>query len=71
MGKTTTYSFIDMSGVKQRSLLPQGEGQDEGIYKTMSYLLLIPSLCNRDILYILDRGHRLHFWCLKAVILRI
>ncbi len=56
MGKTTTYSFIDMSGVKQWSLLPQGEGhdprdgggratqdakaEDEVAYKTMSYLLL-------------------------------
>ncbi len=50
MCKTTMFNFIDMSSTKQQSLLPssgieipQGEGQDEGLYITRTYFLLIPS----------------------------
>ncbi len=40
--ETTASNLIDMISTELHSLLPQGEGQDEGLYKTESYLLLIP-----------------------------
>ena len=41
--ETTANRFIDLKFTKLRSLLPQGEGQDEGIYKN-SILSLLDSL---------------------------
>ena len=38
--ETTANRFIDMKFIKLRSLLPQGEGQDERIYKNSNLALL-------------------------------
>jgi hypothetical protein len=38
----TANNFIAIKITKLRSLLPQGEGQDEGIYKTAGYYIHLP-----------------------------
>ena len=49
--ETTTNRFIDMKIIKLRSLLPEGEGQDEGIYKNNDLAILgslTPTLSRRE-----------------------
>ena len=49
--ETTANRLIDMKFIKLRSLLRQGEGQDEGIYKNSNLPLLdslTPALSQRE-----------------------
>ena len=49
--ETTANRFIDLKFTKLRSLLPQGEGQDEGMYKNSNLPLLdslTPALSQRE-----------------------
>ena len=52
--ETTVNRFIDLKFIKLRFLLPQGEGQDEGMYKNSNLPLLdslTPALGNRSMRY--------------------
>ena len=52
--ETTAYRFIDLKFIKLWSLLPVGEGQDEGIHKNSNLSLLdslTPALGNRSLRY--------------------
>ena len=49
--ETTVNRFIDLKFIKLRFLLPQGEGQDEGMYKNSNLPLLdslTPALSQRE-----------------------
>ena len=51
LGETTANRFIGLKFIEQRSLLPQGEGEDEGVYKNSnlsSLDSLTPALSRRE-----------------------